>query len=458
MANDITPTFRPVVPSQFTNANVGQWYFEQNIGLVPDTIAPYLAAHGFIVNGGTENYINGEFAGYLLNMERNKFSRLDAMQLLLNTMVFSFNEGRGLNQTRYEDLVTNLQTLLSNNQADVTEFLNTKVTDNAGYVTLLLSTIDQMETDQTTFAADIAAIDTGDRATALATLKTAWDTAATAAETEYATMTAGLDLPALISDVDTALDAMDTALAAFNTAYSGLQTTLLSDFTSHESTATAFLTSLGATELARINEKYDDLLTSQNQALVNRGFYSSALTSQMTLQVERERTQAIFELNDRLNREKWENQHKLYEQKYRMRLGGLESAYRAFQGAAEVVTARLSGGQWASKVRHDVAQLSIVARLNLLGIREKYYQFLLGSLNWEMDRRMKIYDSLFKVRLESLRVRQSTGQFHSELIRYQLDQRSNLALALFGLVERREDDYPGVGDLAAVVSSMGDDQ
>lgn len=295
--SDITPVFRDLTPSEFTNANVGQWYFEQNIGLVPDTVVPYLAAHGFIVNGGTEHYIDGEFAGYLLNMERNKFSRLDAIQLLLNTQVFSFNEGRQLNQTRYEDLVTNTQLLLSTNQTDVTDFLANSVTNSTGYLTLMVADLD--------------------------------------------------DLP----------DEYDT----------------------HVSTATAFLTSLGVTELARINEKYDDLLTSQAQGLTNRGFYSSALSSQVVLQVERERTQAIIELQDRLAREKWENQHRLYEQQ-------------------------------------------------------------------------------FKMRMETLRVRQSTGTFHSELIRYQLDQRSNLALALYGLVERREDDYPGVGDLVATVSALGDDQ
>jgi hypothetical protein len=434
------------------------WYFEQNIGLVPDTVAPYLAAHGFIVNGGQENYIDGEFAGYLLNMERNKFSRLDAMQIILNTMTSAFNEGRANNNTRYLDLVTNLQTLLSNNQADVAEFLNTKVTNNAGYVTLMLSTVDTLEGDHTTFAADIMALDTGDREAELATLKATWAAAATAAETEYALMTAGLDIPALIADVDTAIDAMDTALAAFNAEVSGLSALLLADFNTHAAAATAFLTSLGVTELARINEAFDDAQTAQNQGLVNRGFYSSALSSQVTLQVERERTQAIIELNDKLNREKFENQHRLYEQKYRMRLGSLDALFRSLQGAGEVLQSRLAHGQWASRVRHEVAQLSITARLQLLSLREKYYQFLLQSLDWEANRRTQIYDALFKTRLESIQVRRSTGEFHSELIRYQLDQRSNLALALFGLVERREDDYPGVGDLAATVASMGDDQ
>lgn len=455
---DISPSFNPLSTEVYTNVNVGAWYFEQNIGLVPDTVAPYLAAHGFIVNGGTENYIDGEFAGYLLNMERNKFSRLDSIQILLNTMVSAFNEGRSNNNIRYQDLLTNLQTLLSNNQADVTEFLNTKVTNNVGYVTLMLSTVDQLEADHTSFQTDLLALDNGDRAAELATLKSTWQASSTAAEAEYALMTAGLDIPALIADVDAAIDAMDTALTAFNAEVSGLSALLLADFNSHASTATAFLTSLGVTELARINEAFDDAQTAQNQALVNRGFYSSNLSSQVTLQVERERTQAIIELNDKLNREKFENQHRLYEQKYRMRLGSLDALFRSLQGAGEVLSSRLAHGQWSSRVRHEVAQLSLTARLQLLGIRERYYQFLLQSLDWEGARLTQIYEALFRTRLESVRIRREAGGFHSELIRYQLDQRSNLALALFGLVERREDDYPGVGDLAATVASMGDDQ
>ncbi len=271
-------------------------------------------------------------------------------------------------------------------------------------------------------------------------------------------MTAGLDIPALIAGMDAAIAALDAALATFTTQHAGLATTLLSDFTTHEAAATAFLNSLGTTELARINEQFDDAQAANEQALINRGLYSSAITTQMTLQVERERSQAIFELNDRLNREKWENQHRLYEQKYKMRLGALEASYRVFQGAAEVLAAKLSHGNFASRIRHDVAQLSISARLALLGIRERYYQFLLQSITWQDDRRMKIYEALFRTRLESLRIRQSAGAFHYEVIKYQLDQRSNLALALFGLVERREDDYPGVGDLAATVASLGHDQ
>jgi hypothetical protein len=456
---DFDPSFSDLTPSIGTPFNVSQWYYSSFMPGVPDTVAPFLAAHGFLVNGGGEHYIDGEFAGYLLNMTRFTFSHADAIQVMLNAMVFAYNEGRTVNDRRYEDLVANLDGLLTNHQADIRAFIDNSVTEaTSGYVTLLLSSLDLLTTDHASLESDLYSYDTGDRETELTRLKTIWQDAATTLEAEYSTMTAGLDIPGLIADVDVSIDALDAALTRFTDEHAGLAATLLSDFNSHVSTATAFLTGLGTTELARINERFDDLTATNNNRLVDRGFYSSALVTQMEAQVERERNEAIGELNDRLNREKFENQHRLYEQKYRMRLGALETSYRVLQGASEVLSARLQHGQWASRIRHEVAQLSIAAKLNLLGLREKYYQFLLQSISWQTDRRMKIYDALFQSRLEAMRVRQSAGAFHSELIRYQLDSRNNLALAMFGFVERREDSYPDIGDMSALIGSLGDDQ
>jgi hypothetical protein len=168
---DIAPTFQDLTPSLFTNADVSQWYYNNFIPGVPDTVAPYLAAHGFLVNSGAPYFIQGEFAGWLLNMHRKSFSHADAIQILLNTMVFSFNEGRDLNNRRYEDLVSNLSTLLESNQADVNAFINDEVIDaTTGYVTLLLSSLDQLSSDHTTFESDLYALDTGDRDTELTRL------------------------------------------------------------------------------------------------------------------------------------------------------------------------------------------------------------------------------------------------------------------------------------------------
>jgi len=120
--------------------------------------------------------------------------------------------------------------------------------------------------------------------------------------------------------------AMNAILAETSTSFSGQTASLLStlatmraDYTSHVSTATGFLTGLGVTETARINEQFNNSKSQANQSLADRGFYSSALTTQVEAQVERERAEALVTLNDRLNREKWENQHRLFEQQQAMR-------------------------------------------------------------------------------------------------------------------------------------------
>ena len=456
---DIDPTFSDLTPSFGSPFNVSQWYYSSFAPGIPDTVAPYLAAHGYLVAGGAPYEIDGEFAGFLLNMTRNTFSHADAVQSMLNAMTFSHNEGRNLNDRRYDDLVSNLDTLVNNHQTEIGAFIDDSVTDaTSGYVTLLLSDLDLLETDHSTFESDLYSYDTGDRDTELTRLKTIWQNAATTLEAEYDTMTSGMDIPGLIAEVEVSVDELDAALTRFKDEHSGLADTLLADFNSHNTTATAFLTDLGTTQTARINEEADNLKAANNVRLVDRGLYSSALVTQMEAQVERDRSERLSQHNDTINREKFENQHRLYEQKYQMRLGSLETSHRVLQGASEVLTARLQHGQWSSRVRHEVAQLSIAAKLDMLGLREKYYQFILQGINWQTDRRMKIYDALFQSRIESLRVRQSTGAYHAGLIRYKLDSRNNLALAMFGFVERREDSYPGIGDMAALVASLGDDQ
>ena len=457
--SDIVPVFQDLTPNLVTSVDVSSYYYTQFAPGIPDTIAPYLAAHGFLVVGGAPYEIDGEFAGFLLNMQRTTFSHGDAMQSLLNGLVFAHNEGRHLNDKRYEDLVANYGTLLSNHQDDLGAFIDDSIIDpTSGYVTLLLSSLDLLETDHASFEADLYSFDTGDRDTELTRLKPLWQDAATTLEAEYEVTTEGLDGPGLIAEVNVSVGELDDALTRFTDQHAGLADTLLSEFTAHETTATAFLTDLGTTDLARINERYDNIKASNNNRLVDRGFYSSPIVTQMEAQVERERNEATVDLTDRLNREKFENQHRLDDQKYRMRLGALENAVRVLDGAAKVLSARLQHVQWATKIRHEVAQQSIAAKLSLLGLREKYYQFLLQSISWQTDRRMKIYDALFKSRLQSLSIRQSVGGFHAELIKYQLESRNSLALGMFQFIEKREDNYPDMGDFAALVASLGDDQ
>jgi hypothetical protein len=95
---------------------------------------------------------------------------------------------------------------------------------------------------------------------------------------------------------------------------------------------------LGSGELIRINEQFDNLNATNAQQLASRGFYSSAILTQATARVERERNLAILELNDRINREKIEiqkfqvqTQHELIGRQLEanmQRLAGLTETHR----------------------------------------------------------------------------------------------------------------------------------
>ena len=90
---------------------------------------------------------------------------------------------------------------------------------------------------------------------------------------------------------------------------------LIQDYSVHADAAVAFLTDLGTTDLARINEAFAATLSTQLQGLTDRGLYSSAVAADFTAKNARDKDEAIAALNDRLMREKLANQHTLYGQR-----------------------------------------------------------------------------------------------------------------------------------------------
>lgn len=92
-----------------------------------------------------------------------------------------------------------------------------------------------------------------------------------------------------LSTLDSLMGQVDTKIAAATSTATGLIN---------------YATNLGTAELARINLQFDNLLAKTRQELASRGFYSSALVAQADAGVEDKRSQAILDLNDRINREK----------------------------------------------------------------------------------------------------------------------------------------------------------
>jgi hypothetical protein len=189
--------------------------------------------------------------------------------------------------------------------------------------------------------------------------------------------------------------------------------TLEAIYDTHEAVAEAFLTGLGTTELARINEQFDNLLARTSQDLVNRGLYSSAVYTQMQVRVERERNEAIAKLNDQLNREKLDNEHKLYEQE--MQVKGMV----------------LDGKLKNAAMQHQQGQF-------LVDVRTKCALTVMQSRIQRAQGRMEVRDK------------------ENTLMAYQLDTRNDLIVGLFGFMERREDVGPKIEDMTRLIVGLGD--
>jgi hypothetical protein len=293
---DISPTFSDLTPTQATVPNIGSW-FQTNIAGAPDTLSPYLAALGYEPTEYQRYYVDGEFAGWLIEMRRTKLQNAAVVQDLMNSMTQAYNEGRAANDTRYEDLLRNLTDLLSKAQ---THMDSAKVTLDERIV-LYLGDLDDLEAAYDDFFEEVRS-----------------------------------DLSALSLTLDA--------------------------------------------DRTRVNNQFDGQIATSQQGLVDRGLYSSALFVSIEAGIEEKRAEALTDIS--------------------------EKEQRLF---ADVVL-----------------------------------------------RKNEIYINVLRMRTGLIEAKLGLTNRQQQFLEYQLDTQSKLALAMFGFVERREDSYPGMGDIAGVAASLGE--
>ena len=452
---ELDPQFQDITPAWKGLPNMNGWYFTSVVDGISEEALPWLLAQGWQLNAAnTDDTTEPPTTTYL--MARTRLLHWNVLYSLLVDFTNSFNEGRWANDARYEDIIFNMQNMLDKHQSEVSEFTDEKAGGESGYLTIMLNQVDQTAADYDSYKAEYQSKDSGDRATELAKLKTTWANAADTAQSEYDEMTSGLNIGTIIAGVDAAIADFAVAVTAFNNEYADLGTTLVTDYEAHQVIAKALLTDLGSTELIRINEKFDADLATQSQAMIDRGFYSSGIMADITARNTRDRNDAIAELNDKLSREKLQNQHTLYGQQYQMRLGGLDASMKAIDASSKIVSSRLQHGQFSAEIRHKIATLSVQTRLAVLGLREKYYESLLQSISWESARETEMYQQLVQVRIRQFEILGRTMQQDMELLKYKLDGRNEIAASIFGFVERRTDAYPDQNSMAQLATNLGE--
>lgn len=268
-----------------------------------------------------------EYNSRLAELDQNATSHLAAVLAEVT------NQGTVLEShvADYEQQVTLLANNYTLHEADLDGLLANVAAHVATYETDVNAILTLLDTDYQAIDTDLGAIQTS---------------AGSLVSTHATDYQAILDL--LSSDYSTHATTTRAIIAFLGTDFTAhaaetrdITDTLASDYLAHSPAATAFLEGLGTTELARINEEFASRLSVQLQQLVSRGLSTSTLIADITERNQRDRDEQIQLLNDRLNREKFENQHRLYEQQRAMRAQTMDNEHRLYeqQRAMRVQTA-----------------------------------------------------------------------------------------------------------------------
>jgi len=268
--------------------------------------------------------------------------------------------------------------------------------------------------------------------------------------------------------------------------YDDILALLISEYEVHVGIARGFLVDLGTTELARINEQFAANLSAQLQQLTSRGLAATAIVTDITARNQRDRDEQIQALNDRLMREKLENQHRLYGQQVAMRGQTIDGAVRinsiqqeVLRYQASLVTGTysllqemrgriLAGKQavfsardanhkyWVEVKTNLYAQLQDV-RQRMIDSADRIYQIRDVFAKWKEGETGRLYEQLQQI--ESLYVAAIGQQLSArqDVTRTEISQRDNLLqqlqTALNGLLSGK-DRYAGA--LMQITSALAE--
>lgn len=139
------------------------------------------------------------------------------------------------------------------------------------------------------------------------------------------------DYTAQAATIRAVVNFLNPDYASHATETRGITDSLGFDYTTHNGSTSGLLDGLGATEIARINEEAAAKLSVQMQMLVSKGLYMSTIPVDVTQRNWRDRDEQIQLHLDRLNREKLENQHKLYDQQRSVRSQTMDNEHRLYE-------------------------------------------------------------------------------------------------------------------------------
>lgn len=428
-----TPTgYTPL--SVNTSPDISQWYNMEQIGDIPDDQLGWFLSNGWTVTDVSRDDTTVP-ATTLYDLARWRFSSQDALIALIQSYLIAYNEGRSNNDTRYDDIVS----IYNDTIVQTSNTLDRAAAAHNATHTYYLASLNTM----------LSAVNTG-VASSLAIATDTYNQAQAGLATFAGKLLAlGSGYDAYAAQVTTILASQTTSLNTYLAAIDTLRGLFETDYTTHAATTRALLTGLGTTELARINEAFTASLNTELQRLTSSGFYVSTVSTDVTARNTREKNEQIALLNDKLNREKLDNEHKLYSQLTAVREEALKirGLYRQAQDEAN---------KWAlQQYERKVVLLNEFTRAYLSG-QSEYVNATNRTGSELVQARDRGIHLALQARTEYNKGLETDHTQTQRLIGWQLDTRNNLIAGLFRTMEGREDGYPGIESIGQLVGSLGD--
>jgi hypothetical protein len=248
-------------------------------------------------------------------------------------------------------------------------------------------------------------------------------------------------------------------VSQFTSDYNSILDALQNDYNIHAPIARNFLINLGQTELARINEQAAANLSVQMQQLVSRGLYTSTIPVDVTQRNARDKDENIQTLNDRLNREKLENQHRLYEQQVAVsarRLDGVERSHsvrqevlryqaslvsgiyslrtelrnRILAGKQVIFAARDANEKYGIEVASNMYAKLQEVRQRVIESLDRIYQIRDVFAKWKTEETNRQYERLQQVEVQFLEGYQRQLAAKQDVVKTEMSERRDLLQSL----------------------------
>lgn len=133
---------------------------------------------------------------------------------------------------------------------------------------------------------------------------------------------------AILDKTENTFNTQETADGTFEVLIEALIGQLGTDFTAYAADVDGDLDAWGASLLAEINARFNAELGKAQQALIDRGLYSGALWLVASAGIERERTRALNDANDKIIAAQLALKHKVYAEQEAMRTKVMASRER----------------------------------------------------------------------------------------------------------------------------------